>query len=218
LGYGNVQRQRHTVPVHQTRPQRWLLENKGRTIRTETKRLIRGKSNQVHLKDFQKVHGKLQFAAIAIPCGKPLLGPLDQAIATAGQNNVQHVTITDNVRLCLQDWIALIHQLGQRLTHVKELVLHAATYQHFVDASEWGAGGVWFGGTKHLSPIVWFWEWPKEVQDNLVSSTNRSGLLTISDIKFMGILLHWLVLEASVDKTTLGHTSIAIWCNNLPAA
>jgi hypothetical protein len=61
-----------------------LPENKGRTIRIETKRLIRSKSNRVHLKDFQKVHGKLQFAAITIPCGKPLLGPLDQAIATAG--------------------------------------------------------------------------------------------------------------------------------------
>jgi hypothetical protein len=61
-----------------------LPENKGRTIRTETKRLIREKSNRVNLKDFQKVHGKLQFTAIAIPCGKSLLGPLDQAIATAG--------------------------------------------------------------------------------------------------------------------------------------
>jgi hypothetical protein len=33
----------------------------------------------------------------------------------------------------------------------------------------------------------------------------------------MGILLYWLVLEASVDKTTLSHTSIAIWYDNLPA-
>jgi hypothetical protein len=40
-----------------------LPENKGRTIRTKTKRLIRSKSNQVHLNDFQKVHGKLQFSS-----------------------------------------------------------------------------------------------------------------------------------------------------------
>jgi hypothetical protein len=136
-----------------------LPESKGRTIRTETKQLIS--------------------AAIAILCGKPLLGPLDKAIATAGRKNIQHITITDNVWLCLQDWIALIRQLGQRPTHVKELVLHAAAYQDFVDASKRGVSGVWFRGTKHLSLIVWFWEWPKEVQDNLVSSTNRSGLLNI---------------------------------------
>ena len=194
-----------------------LPENKGRTIRTETKRLIRTKNNRVTLSDFQKVHGKLQFAAIAIPCGKPLLGPLDHAIAIAGRNNVHHVTITDNIRLCLQDWIALIRQLGQRPTHVKELVLHTAAYQGFVDASKWGVGGVWFGGTTQIAPIVWFWEWPPEVQENLVTSTNRTGLLTISDLELMGILLHWLALEAAVDKSTLVHSSIAIWCDNLPA-
>jgi hypothetical protein len=194
-----------------------LPENKGRTIRTETKRLLRNKDKRVPLRDFQKVHGKLQFTAIAIPCGKPLLGPLDQAIAVAGQNNVSYVLMTDSIRLCLSDWIALIRQLGQRPTHVKELVLHAASYQGFVDASKWGVGGVWFGGISHLSPIVWFWEWPPEVQNNLVTSSNRSGLLTISDLELMGILLHWLVLEASVNTTTLIHSSIAIWCDNLPA-
>ena len=194
-----------------------LPENKGRTIRTETKRLLRSKDKRVSLKDFQKVHGKLQFTAIAIPCGKPLLGPLDQAIALAGQRNVNYVMITDDVRLCLSDWIALIRQLGKRPTHVKELVLHAAAYQGFVDASKWGVGGVWFGGTNQLSPIVWFWEWPPEIQNTLVTSSNRNGLLTISDLELMGILLHWLALEASVDKASLVHTSIAIWCDNLPA-
>jgi hypothetical protein len=194
-----------------------LPENKGRTIRTETKRLLRSKDKRVSLRDFQKVHGKLQFTAIAIPCGKPLLGPLDQAIALAGQRNVNYVMITDDVRLCLSDWIALIRQLGKRPTHVKELVLHAAAYQGFVDASKWGVGGVWFGGTNQLSPIVWFWEWPPEIQNTLVTSSNRNGLLTISDLELMGILLHWLALEASVDKASLVHTSIAIWCDNLPA-
>jgi hypothetical protein len=36
-----------------------LPDNKGHTIRTKTKRLIRSKSNRVQLKYFQKVHGKL---------------------------------------------------------------------------------------------------------------------------------------------------------------
>ena len=195
-----------------------LPENKGRTIRTETKRLLRCKDKRIHLREFQKVHGKLQFTAIAIPCGKPLLGPLDQAIAIAGQRNVIYVRMTDDIRLCLSDWIALIRQLGQRPTHVKELVLHAAAYQGFVDASKWGVGGVWFGGINPLSPIVWFWEWPEAVQNNLLTSNNRTGLLTISDLELMGILLHWLVLEASVDRNNLIHHSIAIWYDNLPAA
>ena len=194
-----------------------LPENKGRTIRTETKRLIRSTSNKVELKAFQKVHGKLQFASIAIPCGKPLLGPLDRAIATANAANSSTITLSKEIRLCLEDWMALILMLGQRPTHVKELVLHKAAYQGFVDASKWGVGGVWFGGLNNLSPIVWFWEWPETVRRTLVSSTNRTGLLTISDLELMGILLHWLVLEQTVEQDQLKHTSIAIWCDNLPA-
>jgi hypothetical protein len=72
-------------------------------------------------------------------------------------------------------------------------------------------------GIASIIPIVWFLEWPQEIRDQFCSSSNKSGKLTISDLELTGILLYWLVLEQAVDTNTLKHTSIAIWCDNLPA-
>jgi hypothetical protein len=43
--------------------------------------------------------------------------------------------------------------------------------------------GVWFSGTKQLIPIVWFYEWPQDIRDQLCSSSNKTGTLTISDLE-----------------------------------
>jgi hypothetical protein len=64
---------------------------------------------------------------------------------------------------------------------------------------------------------VWFYEWPQDIRDQLCSSSNKTGTLTISDLELTGILLHWLVLEHIVDIATLRDASISIWCDNLPA-
>jgi hypothetical protein len=102
-------------------------------------------------------------------------------------------------------------------THVTELVEHPPAYQGFVDASKWGVGGVWFGGTKQLIPIVWFYEWPQTIMNQFCSASNKTGSLTILDLELTGILLQWLVLEHLVDTSTLRDASVSIWCNNLPA-
>jgi hypothetical protein len=102
-------------------------------------------------------------------------------------------------------------------THVRELVEHPLAYQGFVDASKWGVGGVWFGGTKQLIPIVWFYEWPETIRNQFCLASNKTGSLTISDLELAGILLQWLFLEHVVDTSTLRDASISIWCDNLPA-
>jgi hypothetical protein len=56
--------------------------------------------------------------------------------------------------------------VGRRPTHVKELVEHRPHYQGLVDASKWGVEGVWFSGIASMIPIVWFLEWPQEIQHN----------------------------------------------------
>ena len=51
--------------------------------------------------------------------------------------------------------------MKSRLSHVNELMpRNKAAYQGFVDASMWGAGSVWFKGTKDIAPFAWFYEWP----------------------------------------------------------
>ena len=203
----------------------WLFDGLARTIElpqkkckeilTELKDVRRIK--RLELKRFQKLHGRLQFTSISIPCGKPIMGQLDRYLATAGKTNKRYINMTDELRNILRDWSALLRLVGRRPTHVKELVEHRPQYQGFVDASKWGVGGVWFGGTSSMIPIVWFIEWPQEIRDQFCSSSNKTGTITISDLELTGILLHWLVLEQAVDTTTLKHNSVAIWCDNLPA-
>jgi len=203
----------------------WLFDGISRTIElpqrkceellTELKAIRR--KDKIEVKRFQKLHGRLQFATIAIPCGKPILGQLNCYMAAAAKNQGRKIEVTNDFANILRDWSALIRLVGRRPTHVSELIEHPPSYQGFVDASKWGVGGVWFSGTANVVPIVWFFEWPQEIRDQFCSSSNKSGQLTISDLELTGILMHWLVLEHSVDPITLRGVSVSIWCDNLPA-
>jgi hypothetical protein len=158
---------------------------------------------KLEVKRFQKLHGRLQFATITIPCGKPILGQLNWYMASAAENKGHNLIVTDDLQAILCDWSALIRLLGKQPTDVAELIEHPPSYQRFVDASKWGAGGVWFSGTKQLIPVVWFYEWPQDIRYQFCSSSNKTGTLTISDLELIEILLHWLVLEHIVDIATL---------------
>ena len=76
---------------------------------------------------------------------------------------------------------------------------------------------MWFAGTHDLAPIVWFKQWPLDIQNKLVTRTNPNGSILISDLELMGIHMHWLVLKRAVPAAELRHVSPAIWCNNLLA-
>ena len=206
----------------------WLIDGITRTIALSpdkvtqlltTLRAMRRTSGTVTLTEFQKLHGKLQFTSIAIPCGKALLGPMDRIISNTITASATRIKIKPHVRDLLTDWTALIHQAGSRPTHVKELVEHDPSYRGFVDASKWGVGGVWFGGTQNVEPFVWFLPWPPDIRNNFCSSQNPDGAITISDLELAGIFIHFLALEAQVQHygRTLHHQSVAIWCDNLPA-
>ena len=138
-------------------------------------------------------------------------------MSSASHHPGRKLVVTNNLKSILRDWSALIRLVGRRPTHVTELIEHPPSYQGFVDASKWGVGGVWFGGTKDLIPIVWFYKWPQQIRDQFCSSSNKTGSLTISDLELTGILLQWLVLEHVVNTDTLRDASVSIWCDNLPA-
>ena len=163
----------------------------------------------------RKLQGKLQFASIALPIGKPLLGPIDIILTKAINANKQTIVLKDFIKLHLRDWSALLHLMQSRPTHVRELVTHKPSYQGLVDASKWGVGGVWFSGTEDLPPFVWYLEWPQSIRDELCSPTNKNGRLSISDLELMGIFMHWMALEQAIGNLT--HKSVAIWCDNIPA-
>ena len=183
------------------------------SILTELRAIRRLKT--ISLQRLRKLQGRLQFASIALPIGKPLLGPIDVVIAKAINTKRTTIFLNDDIKQQLRDWSALLHLMRSRPTHVRELITHKPSYQGLVDASKWGVGGVWFSGKNNLPPFVWYLEWPQSIRDELSSSTNPNGSISISDLELMGIFMHWMALEQAVDDLT--HTSVAIWCDNISA-
>ena len=149
--------------------------------------------------------------------GRPLLGPMDHALAITEREGSKFVRITKVVRSCLEEWEFIIKVLGKRPIHCRQLVLHPAAYQGFVDASKWGVGGVWFGQNNSLQPVTWFVKWPLSIASQLITDECPDGSISISELELAGILLQWLVLETIIPAELLQHCSVAIWCDNIPA-
>ena len=108
------------------------------------------------IKDLESLQGKLQFASIGIPLGKPLLGPVDQKLAQAkARPDVTHIKVKDELDDYSRNWRAILKLMRSRPSHVNELIMQEENaYRGLVDASKWGCGGVWFSGTKNLAPFV----------------------------------------------------------------
>lgn len=191
-----------------------LPPNKCKTLCSEITSAIDYARNSpkkyIPLKQFQKIHGRLQFASMAMAVGKPLLGPLDKGLVTTEAKNETIVILTESIYVCLKEWLHIIKLIGAKPVECKRLVLHPATYQGFVDASHWGVGGVWFGRSKPLPPIVWFLQWQSHLVQHFITNKNPSGSITISELELAGVLLHWLVLEAAISQEELHFASAAI--------
>ena len=204
----------------------WVLDGLHRTIQLpakkcqalrDTLRQLR-RTEYVKVNDLQKIQGRLQFTAIGIPLGKPLLAMVDNKINHALSRKRNRVKVDAELRTYSTNWAALLALMESRPSHVKELTRrNKAAYQGFVDASKWGVGGVWFKGTKNIAPFVWFYEWPQSIRDRLCTDANPKGDITISDLELLGVLMHWLALEHAVGTEALRHQSPAIWCDNMSA-
>ena len=166
----------------------------------------------ITLNNLQKVAGKLQHASYGIPGGKGLFSPIWKAFKSADKDRVD---LTPPVSQALRDWITIIRQIGSRPTSVLELQARPPQYVGYVDASGFGAGGVWFGGEADLQPTVWRIDWPEEIQEQLVSKDNPNGIITNSDLEMAGHLLQWLVLE-EIAPRSLQYQCAGIFTDNTP--
>ena len=185
-----------------------LAEKKQHAILRELKTVLRLKRG-VPFKRVEKVVGKLHHAAIGIPAGKALFGPVNRLMSVRPKRVLWDRC--PDVAEALRDWKQLIREAAKQPTHVNELVAGEADYIAAVDASGEGAGGVWLPGARELAPIVWRVRWPQEVRDRLVTADNRNGDITNSDLEMAAEVLGWLVLEAVVS---LLWTHVGMWSDN----
>lgn len=98
---------------------------------------------------------------------------------------------------------ALADSLHHRPTRLAELVLSAPSYIGASDASGIGMGGVWFSVDDPDFPLT-LWRQQRfepSIPAALVSSDNRTGSISISDLEIAAMIGHKDVLTAHAHVT-----------------
>ena len=98
----------------------WLLDGIHKTIKLPKDKwdkiikllLELNRKTYVSINELQSIQGKLQFASIGIPLGKPLLGPIDRIIADAEKKGYYKVKI-NHIIICGKPTFYVFSQYGQ---------------------------------------------------------------------------------------------------------
>ena len=187
-----------------------LPKSKAQSIVKEIKAVL--KKSRVRLVRMQRTVGRLQHASLVMPCSKALFTPLYDAMK--GDPKYIYLPVGGKVRNALRDAIALTLEAAERPTHVREIVAGDTGAVGNCDASAFGAGGVWYGGSELKEPIVWRVVFPADIQQSVVSDDNPRGTVTNSDLELAAILLHHLVLEQAMG---MRHVKTVTFSDNTPA-
>ena len=129
-----------------------LTENRQNALLDELKKVVRIKSG-VPFKRMEKLVGKLRHAAIGVPAGKGLFGPINWLMAMKPAKVFWDRC--PEAAGALLDWRQLLRECVREPTNTKELVHGELDFTGTVDASGEGAGGVWLPGETRLKPTVW---------------------------------------------------------------
>ncbi len=166
------------------------------------------KQKTIKFKDMEKLVGKLQHASLAMPGGWGLFSPLTMAM----KGRPKRIKMTEIISQTLRDWRTIIRKLTVTPTHVLQLVDGYPDYIGYSDACRLGASGIWFGVTEDIGFVVWRVEFPTDIKDNLCTSNNPNGTITMNDLELAGVLLEWLVLEHLVKDLKFKH--VGMNCDN----
>lgn len=183
-----------------------LPEKKTKAIREQLSSIL--KKKEVTLNIFQKIAGKLQHASFGIPGGEGLFSPIQEAM----KGDPPKITINDNLKIILKDWKYVIAYMDKHPTSIHQLITKYPNYIGYTDACKLGCGGVWCSGLDALDPVLWAFEWPPELKQQIQTPANPKALLSINDLELLGQVLGWLILEAM--DISLKHGHIGLFCDN----
>ena len=169
---------------------------------------------RIGVKKWHKILGELRSMSIALPGARHLFSHMQLALT---KRFGSRIALKKGVHQAVADFNLLLNDIASRPTRIAELIpLKTSAVGHH-DASKEGAGGVWFPashlhhreGSGSPSPVVWRVQWPKQIQDLLVTEQNPLGTITNSDLELAGGLLHLQAIVQSCDvreRTILSKT------------
>ena len=84
----------------------------------------------------------------------------------------------------------LADQKEDRPTHIAEIVFRKPTHLGFFHTSGLGDGVVWLDSSRSRKGLVWRHPWPAEIIADRISSRNRDGAITNSDVELAALIIH----------------------------
>ena len=179
----------------------WLEEAKREKLLTVLKGWIRsGKQGHAGIPfgEFESTIAKIRHAFTCIPAGNGLLSSCNRVLKTRPEFVYLHKN--QAVLTALEGCRTLLRESTLEPTRCRELVTGWLDYIGIVDASGHGAGGVVFGEESACTPVVFRWEWPQDVKDDIKTIKNPAGRISNSDLEMASIVLLWIVIEGVCDS------------------
>ena len=200
----------------------WILDTVAQTIELPPHRIQRlaeildsvpPTQKRIGVTKWHQILGELRSMALALPGSRHLFGHMQHAFTT---QKGSRLALKKGVHQSIQDFKWLLKNIADRPTRIAEIVPLLASALGHHDASAHGAGGVWFVADHvpnrkgyHHRPVVWRFQWPKAIKDQLVTEHNPNGSITNSDLELAGGLLHLQAIAQSFDtreRTILSKT------------
>ena len=203
----------------------WTLDTVGSTISLPQHRQERlaeilasipKHQKRTSIKKWHKVLGELRSMSLALPGARSLFSFMQHAL---GSNRDGRIALAKGVHDALDDFRWLHKSISSRPTRMQELVPLPPSISGFHDAAKTGAGGVLFPDASITSrsqdyrPILWRFQWPPDIQADLVSEDNPNGRITNSDLELAGAFLQ---LEAASQNFDVRERTILARTDNLP--
>ncbi len=70
------------------------------------------------------------------------------------------------------------------------------------------------GEISACTPVVFCWEWPDDIKQDIISLNNPTGRLTNSNLEMAGLVILWLVIEGICNN--LREKRVTLFSDNLP--
>ncbi len=193
----------------------WLAEEKRAALLLILKNWIRASARShagIPFKLFESVTAKLRHAFTALPAGNGLLSPCNKILALRPHTVFLHRNT--ELRVALSDIRTLLQESTKAPTKCRQLVMGYPHVIGYSDASRHGFGGIVIGENASIPPTVFRGRWTPDIQQELVSTSNPHGRLTINDLEMAGMLLLWFVIEAVTKNIT--NINAALFSDNSP--
>jgi hypothetical protein len=197
----------------------WLIDTIRETITLPPHRIerlhtiihsITPNQRRVSLQKWHRILGELRSMALAIPGARGLFSHL-QAALQARNLEKGRIRVSANIRANLQDFAWLADSLQDRPTRLRELVAQPPVIFGTSDASGEGMGGVILP-PPHLQsksrPLLWRLPFAPNIQRNLATQDNPTGLITNSDLELAATIMQHDVICQNYDvREVTIHTS-----------